>query len=80
MIEFGSFVIGKHCVVASFIGNFASLMSHLICWLGYKEDLPNFFFNMLSVALCSYKMLETPNFGIQLLFCCHALLKTCKQL
>lgn len=51
MIEFGSFVIGKHCVVASFIGNFASLMSYLICWLGNKEDLPNFF--LLPVALCS---------------------------
>lgn len=51
MIEFGLSVIGKHCVVASFIGNFASLMSHLICWLGYKEDLPKKF--LLPVALCN---------------------------
>lgn len=51
MIEFGSSVIGKHCVVASFIGNFASLMRHLICWLGYKEDLPKKF--LLPVALCN---------------------------
>lgn len=51
MIEFGLFVIGKYCVVVSFIGNFVSLMSYFICWLGYKEDLFKKF--LLLVVLCN---------------------------
>lgn len=51
MIEFGLFVIGKYCVVVSFIGNLVSLMSYFICWLGYKEDLFKKF--LLLVVLCN---------------------------